>query len=226
MTSEAQTGTGTSARQPAAGENGRTAVDLLPAAVRAFGHRVHAVGPDGWSRPTPCKEWTVRDLVGHVTAEQLWVPELLAGKTIAQVGDRFDGDVLGGRPGDAWDRAAQEATDAWQGCSPEQIVHLSFGDVPVGEYAEQMLLDLLVHGWDLGVAIVRPERPGLSAMDRGQVVHVLGYVRKHADELAASGMFGSPGQDDGGEGPATLLRLLGRDPDWRPAASAPGPLST
>lgn len=198
-------------------------MDLIPAAVRAFGQRVHAVGPEGWSRDTPCDRWQVRDLVNHVTSELLWVPELLAGRTIAEVGSRFDGDVLGGRPADAWDQAAEDAVEAWRACRPELIVHLSFGDVPAAEYAEQLLLDLLVHGWDLGVSIVRPERPGLSAMDRVQVVHVLGYVRKHSSELAGSGLFGTPGADDGGEGPATLLRLLGRNPDWGPGAGAAEP---
>lgn len=200
----------------------RTAMDLLPAALRSVGQRVHEVGPDGWSRETPCDAWLVRDLVNHLTSEHLWAPELLAGRTVEDVGTRFDGDVVGGRPEEAWDRAAEASADAWRTCPPERTVHLSFADVPAAEYAEQMLLDLVVHGWDLGSAIVRPERPRLAAMDRAQVVHVLEYVRRNLDELTGSGMFGDPAPDDGGDGPATLLRLLGRDPDWRPRGSAPG----
>jgi uncharacterized protein (TIGR03086 family) len=205
---------------------GRSAIELLPGAVRAFGERVHAIGPDGWSRETPCEQWRVRDLVNHLTAEHLWAPELLAGRTIAEVGTRFDGDVLGGQPEKAWDEAAEASVRAWRACSPETVVHLSFGDVPAGEYAEQMLLDLVVHGWDLGAAIVRPDRPRLAAMDLAQVVHVLAYVRGHRDELVSSGMFGSPGPDDDGTGPATLLRLVGRDPDWRPRGSVRRPPSS
>ena len=199
----------------AAGQADRTAMDLIPSALQAFGQRVHAVGPDGWSRETPCEQWMVRDLVNHLTAEHLWVPELLAGRTLAEVGTRFDGDVLGGRPEEAWDIAAEASLQAWRSGAPGTTVHLSFGDVPAAEYAEQILLDLVVHGWDLGVAIVRPERPQLAAMDRAQVVPALKYVRRQHDELARSGMFGAPGPDDGGDGPATLLRLVGRDPEWR-----------
>ena len=51
-----------------------------------------------WSATTPCAEWNVRALVNHVAGEYLWVPELMAGKTVAQVGDRFDGDQLGDEP--------------------------------------------------------------------------------------------------------------------------------
>src|SRR5262245_57479862 len=31
-----------------------------------FERRLHDVAPDQWSNQTPCTEWTVRDLVGHV----------------------------------------------------------------------------------------------------------------------------------------------------------------
>ena len=32
----------------------------------AFEAKVAAVSPDDWSNPSPCSEWTARDLVGHV----------------------------------------------------------------------------------------------------------------------------------------------------------------
>src|SRR5690349_13488428 len=33
-----------------------------------FGARVDRVAPDQWDARTPCTEWTVRDLVGHVVS--------------------------------------------------------------------------------------------------------------------------------------------------------------
>jgi len=36
--------------------------------------------------------------VNHLAGEDLWAPPLLAGSTIAEVGDRFEGDVLGAEP--------------------------------------------------------------------------------------------------------------------------------
>jgi uncharacterized protein (TIGR03086 family) len=215
MTAPYDRSPGSNARGPTTTAD-RTAFELLPAALRAFGERVRAVGPDGWSRETPCERWLVRDLVNHVTSEHLWAPELLAGRTVDEVGARFDGDVLGGMPEPTWEQVAEASEQAWRSTSPDAVVHLSYGDVPASEYADQMLLDLLVHGWDLGSSIARPDRPRLPAMDRAQVLHVLQYVRRHADEVSGSGMFGTPAPDDGGDGPATLLRLLGRDPSWRP----------
>ena len=52
-----------------------------------FDSRVRRVRPEQWDWDTPCKEWSVRDLVNHLVHEQLWAPELLAGCTVEQVGD-------------------------------------------------------------------------------------------------------------------------------------------
>lgn len=83
-------------------------------ALDLFTDRVHAVRADQWGASTPCAEWSVRDLVNHLTAEQLWVPPLVSeGRTMAEVGDAFDGDVLGDDPVAAWDRAAAAARAAF-----------------------------------------------------------------------------------------------------------------
>lgn len=128
--------------------------ELHRRATDAFDQRVRAIGDDQWHLPTPCSEWDVRDLVNHVTAEDLWTAPLLAGQTIEQVGDRFDGDVLGSDPKGAWARAVAEARQAVQEeGAMERTVHLSFGDFPGGEYALQLFTDHLIHAWDLARAI-------------------------------------------------------------------------
>jgi uncharacterized protein (TIGR03083 family) len=89
-------------------------------ACAQFGALVHAVRPEQWQLPTPCAGWTVRDLVNHVVGENLWTVPLLDGATIAEVGDIYDGDVLGDDPVAAWDAAddgARQAVDA-PGISP------------------------------------------------------------------------------------------------------------
>jgi uncharacterized protein (TIGR03086 family) len=128
--------------------------ELFSRSVDAFTARVRQVGPDQWTASTPCPGWDVRALVNHVVGEQLWMPPMFAGATIAEVGDRFDGDLLGSDPVAVAARAAQEAqatlapSDALDG-----TVHLSFGDTPAEEYLRQLLADHVVHGWDLAVAI-------------------------------------------------------------------------
>jgi uncharacterized protein (TIGR03086 family) len=181
------------------------AIELLPSAFAAFTDRVFAVGRHQWDAPTPDTEWSVRDLVNHVTSEHLWAPELLAGSTVEEVGDQFSGDVLGQDPKGAWVRAHSASQSAWAATPADKEVHLSLGTVPASEYAEQMLLDLAVHAWDLARGTGADER-----LPRQVVTHTLRYAREHADELSGSGMFGSPVATDSTDEQTQLLALLGR----------------
>jgi uncharacterized protein (TIGR03086 family) len=128
--------------------------DLFVKASKNYENAVHQIRDDQWHLPTPCTEWDVRALMQHLVNEQLWVRPLLEGMTIAEVGDRFDGDNLGNDPIAAWDAAAEDARDAVQGLKNLQsTTHLSFGDFPAQEYLDQMTFDLHIHGWDLRTGI-------------------------------------------------------------------------
>ena len=74
-----------------------------PASGRSGGHQ--------WQAATPDEDWTVRDLVNDLAGEDRCeaMPPLLAGSTIAEVGDRFEGDVLGAEPNAAWAAASAAA---------------------------------------------------------------------------------------------------------------------
>src|SRR4051794_38868354 len=90
-------------------------MDVLGAhrsALRQFDNRVYEIRPAQWHDPTPDTEWDVTELVRHLVYEQLWVPPLFAGSTIAEVGDAFDGDILGRDPVAAWSAAAAGARAA------------------------------------------------------------------------------------------------------------------
>ncbi|MFC7484541.1 maleylpyruvate isomerase N-terminal domain-containing protein [Luedemannella flava] len=82
--------------------------ELHRRSVEAFVALVGQVPADRWGDPTPCTDWTVRELVNHLVYEQLWTPPMFAGATIAEVGDRFEGDLLGDDPAAATRAAAAE----------------------------------------------------------------------------------------------------------------------
>src|SRR5687768_5989414 len=72
-------------------------IDIREAYRRAlddFGALVHRIAPGQWENPTPCAGWDVRTLVNHVVSESLCVPELFAGRSAAEIGGAFDGDLL------------------------------------------------------------------------------------------------------------------------------------
>jgi uncharacterized protein (TIGR03086 family) len=121
--------------------------------------RVGRIRDEQWSLPTPCTEWDVRALLEHMVSGHVWVAPLVAGETIAQVGDRFDGDLLGADPLAAWSAAARQACDAFeQDGALDRIVNLSYGDVPARVYAQERFVDVFCHAWDLSRAIGADER--------------------------------------------------------------------
>ncbi|GIH94027.1 TIGR03086 family metal-binding protein [Planobispora siamensis] len=137
-------------------------IDIREAYRRAlddFGALVHRIAPEQWENATPCVDWNVRALVNHVVGESLWVPELLAGRTVAELGDTYDGDLLGDDPGKAFDAAASAAVHAASADgSLTCVTHLSFGDVPGREYITELFADALIHTWDLARAIGADDR--------------------------------------------------------------------
>jgi uncharacterized protein (TIGR03086 family) len=179
-------------------------------AQELFGARVHAVRDDQWETGTPCTDWTVRDLVNHLVAEQLWVPPLVRDRAmIEEVGDVFDGDMLGSRPADSWDTAARAARDAFTAPGAlDRTVHLSYGDTPATNYCAQMVTDLVVHAWDLSRAIGADER-----LPEDLVNFAVREVTPYAAELEKSGLFAAPVDPPPGADVQTkLLCLLGRRP--------------
>ena len=180
---------------------------LMRRAAQVFSDKVHGVGRDRWAADTPCAQWSVRDLVNHVTGEHLWAPHLLHGESVAQVGDRYDGDVLGDDPTKTWDTAIAGSLAAWSAASDDQVVHLSFGSAPASEYADQMLMDLAVHAWDLARGAGLPDR-----LDPEVVAHVWAYASDALPRWQGAGIFAAPVEVDRDDLQDRLIGLTGRDP--------------
>jgi uncharacterized protein (TIGR03086 family) len=190
--------------------SGPTVSELHASAVEAFRSLVHQVPDEGWSAPTPCSDWDVRALVNHVAGEELWTVPLLEGSTIADVGTRFDGDVLGPVPVDAVDSAAKAAAAAFEEPgAAERTVHLSFGDTPASEYAMQLIADHVVHGWDLAVAIGADTR-----IDEQFLGALTGWYAEREDMYRGGGAVGERPSVPAANAQEQLLVAFGRDPAW------------
>jgi uncharacterized protein (TIGR03086 family) len=130
--------------------------------------RIRAITDYQWELPTPNPGWDVRELVKHLVHGTVWVPPLLKGLTIEQVGNRFEGDLLGDDPKGAWESAAAEAVKAcFEEGAMERMVHLSEGPSEAAGYILERIADLAMHTWDLSRAIGADETIDPSVVEAG-----------------------------------------------------------
>lgn len=177
--------------------------------VESWADRVNAVRADQWDQPTPCSRWTVRGLVNHVVGEDLWTVPLMQGQTIAEVGDRLDGDLLGEDPIRSALEAAKQAVSVVAEWLPRGgKVHLSYGVEDATEYVLQLAADHLVHGWDLAAAT-----GGDTRLDPHLVAAVAAWFAEREDVYRAAGAIG-PRASSSGEPLTDLLAAFGRSADW------------
>lgn len=171
---------------------------------------VESVSGD-WSAPTPCTDWDVRALVNHVVGEDRWTKPLVDGRTIADVGDAFDGDLLGEDPKPLAMAAADEALTAVAERLPAGgKVHLSYGEEDIAEYISQLVADHLIHGWDLAAATGQSRD-----LDPDLVAEVAEWFRNREDIYRSSGAIAArPEVGANGNPQADLLIAFGRNPDW------------
>jgi uncharacterized protein (TIGR03086 family) len=185
-----------------------TALDLHRRAAAVFGALVHSVRNDQWEAPTPCAAWDVYALVNHVVGENRWVPLLFAGRTVADVGDLLEGDLLGPDPQTAWEDSLGAADRAIShDGAMVQTVHLSMGAVSGEEYITQLVADLVVHAWDLARAI-----GGNETLDASLVQAAAAWFSGVAEPARQAGIVGPPLPVPDTADPQTkLLADFGRD---------------
>jgi uncharacterized protein (TIGR03086 family) len=184
----------------------------------AFGDVVARVEDHQWGGPTPCAEWNVCQLVNHLVSETMWIPPLMGGATVSEVGGRFDGDVLGEDPRRAWARAAADAVRAVAEVDRDRIVHVTGRDVSAAEYAGELVADLFLHRWDLAKAIGAD-----AALDPDLAERFYQEMLPFEAVLRSSGLFGEHVDvPDDADAPTRLLALAGRRADWSPPEGSPG----
>jgi uncharacterized protein (TIGR03086 family) len=176
-------------------------------ALDATGIIVAAIQADQWEVPTPCEAWDVRTLMTHIVGGNYWAVELASGKTIADVGDRLDGDVLGADPVGAYNASSQAAAAVFE--KPGALdapCAVSYGPIPGSVYAGHRFLDVLIHGWDLAKATGQNTK-----LDPALVIACREVVDPQLGMIQGSGMFGNPaGAPDNADPQTQLLAILGR----------------
>lgn len=110
--------------------------------------------PEMLSRPTPCAEWDVRALIGHLigtahrgrataTAIPAGVPHVVT-------------DVPDDELGPAYARLAAEIVPAFAALAGDSRVRAPWGEVPALAAVRGFTIETTAHGWDLAIATGRP----------------------------------------------------------------------
>ncbi|MFI0217547.1 TIGR03086 family metal-binding protein [Streptomyces lydicus] len=122
-------------------------VDAFTRVQDTVGNIVRATAPDQFGLPTPCKDWTVRDLLDHLVWENIIWGGLAQGTSPT---NGHAEDHLGDNHIAAFETAASQARDAFR---QPGMLDRPFGPASGRRVVEQLLVELLVHGWDLATTL-------------------------------------------------------------------------
>lgn len=169
------------------------------------------VMPPGFNTHQTGHDPTLRKIVNYLAYDDIWVPAMLEGKTMEEVGaNTFDGDLLGDDPKASFSRVVSLACAAAEGVTDlDATVHCSFGDYPVREYFWQINGFRTLSAHD--IARIIGVDPQLSAE---LVQGVYDEIYPNIEEWRSIGVFPAP-QPVPDDAPLLdrLLAMTGRDPD-------------
>lgn len=188
--------------------------DVFILSEQALAAVIDAIRDDQWDELKPAwfatgrqGDATLREIVGYHAYDSAWVPDVLAGRTLAEVGDAHDHLKTAERPNyrphsEAAIAAARALDDL------DATVHLSYGDFPAREYLRHVTSFRGFRAYDIARWI------GADAKLPPDLVQGLwDEVVPEVEEWRALGVYGPavPVPDDA---PLQdrLLGLVGRDP--------------
>jgi uncharacterized protein (TIGR03086 family) len=190
-----------------ADEAGRVTMDtvaLMKQVVASTDEIVSGTTPTQLGVQSPCTEWTVRDVINHITGgatmfavcvEEGSVPDELLGQLMAA--DNLGDDYVG-----AWRAASGRALAAFE--SPgalDKTVRLPFGEMPAGVAVNIAVFDVLTHAADIAIATNRTIDDTPLVETALEVGHQL-----VGPDLRVPGVFDA--EQPAPEGASPMVRLL------------------
>jgi uncharacterized protein (TIGR03086 family) len=171
---------------------------------------VAAIGSDQWTAPTPCPDWDVRALLGHLVGGNVVFAAALRGVPLAEARQALAGDPLGADPVTAYAQAAAEVSAAFELPGVlDRPVTIPFGTVPGSVALHLRIAEALVHGWDLARATGRT----VSFPD-DVVEQEIAFTRQALPMIPPERTPFAPSRPVAGDAAPLdrLVSLLGRDP--------------
>jgi uncharacterized protein (TIGR03086 family) len=139
-----------------------TEQEIFVLAEEAIQKVVNQIKDEQWGMIMPAefsrvlkREVTLHEIINYQAYDDAWVPDMLAGKTMDEVGkEAFKGDLLGEDPKASFMKYSNEAISAVKDFTDlERTVHLSYGDYPAKEYFWHINYFRGLRAYDLAKAI-------------------------------------------------------------------------
>ena len=170
----------------------------------AFEATMGRVRPEGWSSPSPCADWTARDVVVHVINTHRHVRGALGDLTVEEVDPKADLET-------GWASATSAIRDALRDrtLATANTTSGPFGEQPFEALVGDLLCaDTLVHTWDLAKATDQDVRLDPEAIEKA-----LAFLAPLDEKIRRPGGFG-PKLDPpaGADDQTRLLAFTGRAP--------------
>ena len=187
-------------RRPASEGNAMSGpLDLWRLTAGKWSEVYGQVGDGQWEQPTPCAEWTVRELVDHTLGWQAQGGGLLGAGTA---------------PGDDWDRirtsfdALLSDPSRLTGTVPE------FAGIPKQNLVGFLIGDLLIHSWDLARSIGADDTlpPDVVAATTDGLHHVPPDLLRGTNPLGQKMMGAAVEVPDDASDQDRMLAFTGRRP--------------
>jgi uncharacterized protein (TIGR03086 family) len=177
--------------------------DRYAVIAAGFTARVAGVAPGRWAAPSPCPDWTARDVVAHVIN--------IHHRALAMLGKSqplvvADGDDVAARWPPATEAILAAVSDQHQ---PPGRIGTMFGGMPFEWLVNRLVCtDTLIHSWDLARATGQDERLEATA-----VAKVMELLTPLDERIRRPGGFGpkiEPAPD--ADAQTRLLNFCGRAP--------------
>ncbi|WP_414507672.1 TIGR03086 family metal-binding protein [Streptomyces sp. NEAU-L66] len=166
---------------------------------------VAAVRPEDLALPTPCAGWSVRQLLDHMVWENLMAT------SIAEDAPRDDhtADHLGDDHRAAFDDSVRAALAAFTGSG---MLRRTYGpyEAPGAMIVQQVVVELLAHGWDLARATGAPT--GLAPEAAEETLAAARRIYGAAPRTEGSSFAPERPAPPGASATDRLAAFLGRDP--------------
>ena len=174
-------------------------------AVQSADAVIQQIQDDQWNAPTPCGDWSVRDVVTHLCSPMVAIRKMASTGQVAAPEPIETDDPIG-----LWNSTRDDVLEALNvPGATSQVGEFWFGESSIDDILAFAAWDQLGHAWDIAVATGRE-----IEVDPAVAEATIAVISANADSLRAGGMMADE-VAVAADAPAMdrFIGLIGRNPN-------------